>query len=306
MAQDHSIAQTADLENLMRMLDVNVVRLTECLISPGWRLSFPAEDMTGLHYNLAGHGRILVGDAPPIDLAPHTLVIVPPRKSFRFDVVPDDAKTPSLKTLDGAPPSDRSPQALTRIVAGAGAPEITVISGFFRASYAASIELFSTLLSPIVEQFRSSDELGNKLKSVVAELSAQQVGMDVMTTTLIKQVLILLLRRSIGSPDMTSERFSVLADIRVMRAFSDMIARPGEAHSVLTLSEKAGLSRSVFMMRFARAIGCSPMAALRELRMKRAANLLATNVLSIERVARDVGYDNRSSFARAFSGRLWK
>jgi AraC family transcriptional activator of mtrCDE len=69
---------------------------------------------------------------------------------------------------------------------------------------------------------------------------------------------------------------------------------------VLTLSQTAGLSRSAFMARFADAFGCSPMAALRQLRMRHAAHLLAATTLSIERVAHAVGYTSRSSFFRAF------
>ena len=300
MAIDHSSGHISDLDSLMRMLDINVVRLTECLVSSGWRLSFAADEMPGLHYNIEGHGRIVVGEEPPIALAPHTLVIVPPGRPFRFEAISDQTKRQALKDLDGTLPPN-TPRAMTRrIVAGDGKPAMTVICGCFRASYAASIELFSTLLSPIVEQFHPTDELGAKLKSVVAELSAPQVGMEAMTSTLIKQVLVLLLRRSLCSPDMTLERFSLLADIRVTRAFADMVARPEGAHSILTLAETAGLSRSVFMMRFTRAFGCSPMAALRELRMRRATNLLLGNDLTIEQIARAVGYVSRSSFVRAF------
>jgi AraC family transcriptional activator of mtrCDE len=34
----------------MTTLEVDVVRLTECLVSPGWRLSFPASDLPAIHY----------------------------------------------------------------------------------------------------------------------------------------------------------------------------------------------------------------------------------------------------------------
>jgi hypothetical protein len=51
----------SDLETLMTTLEVDVVRLTECLVSPGWRLSFPATDLPAIHYNLAGIGQMVVG-----------------------------------------------------------------------------------------------------------------------------------------------------------------------------------------------------------------------------------------------------
>lgn len=47
-------------------------------------------------------------------------------------------------------------------------------------------------------------------------------------------------------------------------------------------------------------LDCSPMAPLRQLRMRHAASMLAANVLSIEQIAHAVGYNNRSNFLRAF------
>src|SRR5438445_11521169 len=80
----------SDLEILMTTLEVNIVRLTECWVSPGWRLEFPATDLPAIHYNLAGSGRMIVGSAPAIALAPHTLVIAPAKQPFRIDVALGD------------------------------------------------------------------------------------------------------------------------------------------------------------------------------------------------------------------------
>jgi transcriptional regulator GlxA family with amidase domain len=175
-----------------------------------------------------------------------------------------------------------------------------MICGYFHASYGSSLDLFATLTSPIVERFDATDQLGYRLESALAELVDRQVGMEAMATALLKQVLITLLRRSLSSGDLRLEQFSILSDPQVTRAFARMVADPGALHSVTTLSEAAGLSRSAFMARFASAIGCSPMAALRQLRMRQASNLLTANVLSIEQIAHAIGYGSRSSFSRAF------
>jgi AraC family transcriptional regulator, activator of mtrCDE len=54
------------------------------------------------------------------------------------------------------------------------------------------------------------------------------------------------------------------------------------------------------MVRFVRAIGCSPMVALRQMRIKRAADKLAARTFSVEQIARAVGYRSCSSFLLAF------
>ena len=283
----------------MTTLDVNVVWLTECLVSPGWRLSFPANDLPAIHYNLAGSGEMVVGDAPAIPLDPHTLVITPPRQPFRIDVTIDHGMA-ALRVMEARWRSANSSEVLHRFVAGDIEPMVMLICGYFRASYGRSIDLFATLPSPIVERFETADDLEHMLRSALAEISARQVGAEAMAMALLKQVLVRLLRRSLSSADVWLERFSILSDPQIARAFVDMLARPGASHSLLTLSQTAGLSRSAFMARFAAAFGCSPMAVLRQLRMRHAADMLATNVLSIAQIAHAVGYTSRSSFVRAF------
>lgn len=299
---NRNILRMTDLDNLMTRLEVDVVRLTECLVSPGWRLSFPATEMPGLHYNLTGHGHMFVGAASPIQLTPHTLVITPPRQPFRIDVLTRPGRPSPLKVVKGHWRSSDPAGTMQKFVAGDNEPEVIMICGYFRASYGMSIDLFATLQSPVVERFGVADELADKLTSVLAELAAQQLGMRAMTTTLLKQIIVALLRRSLKSSELRSEweRFTILKDPNIARAFADMVTRPGAPHSLQTLSQTAGLSRSVFMTRFMRTVGHSPMVALRQLRMRHAADLLAANTLSIEQVSNAVGFSSRSSFFRAF------
>ncbi|AMR78531.1 hypothetical protein A2G96_12720 [Cupriavidus nantongensis] len=54
------------------------------------------------------------------------------------------------------------------------------------------------------------------------------------------------------------------------------------------------------MARFAEAVGLPPMTVLRKLRMRQAASMLMTGELSVDQIARAVGYTSRSSFLKAF------
>jgi transcriptional regulator GlxA family with amidase domain len=188
----------------------------------------------------------------------------------------------------------------SRLARGEADPEIVVICGYFRASYGTSIDLFATLRSPIVEQFEAFDHLAHNLQVVLAELGARELGMRAMTAAVLKQVFVTLLRRSLLSTQTWTERFSMLSDPQIARAFAMMVEMPGAAHSIQSLAQAACLSRSAFMERFRRALEQPPMAILRQLRMRHAASLLAANTLSTEQVARTVGYNSRSSFARAY------
>ena len=181
-------------------------------------------------------------------------------------------------------------------------PEMALICGHFRASYGTSIDLLATVSSAIVERFDAADKLDGTLKSALAEFADEKVGMGAMTAVLMKQVLLTLLRRSLTSFDLWAERFSALSDRSIARAFAAMAARPGAPHAVDILAREVGLSCSVFMARFTSAFGEPPMAVLRQLRMRRAAALLAASSLSIDQVSGEVGYVSRSSFLRLHEG----
>lgn len=107
-------------------------------------------------------------------------------------------------------------------------------------------------------------------------------------------------RRALMSTNVWVDNLAILGDAQVSRAFAAMVAKPGAKHSVQTLAQTAGLSRSIFMARFSDLFGQSPMMVLRGLRMRQAAMLLASDEHQVDQVAHLVGYANRSSFCRAF------
>jgi AraC family transcriptional activator of mtrCDE len=241
---------------------------------------------------------MIVDGFPAFALVPHTLVITPPKKPFHIEVAArTGAKTVNVVEAQWEP---RFGEPIQRFVAGGVDTMVRLICGYFRATFGTSIDLFAGLSTPIVERFEPADELGSKLQAALAEISGRQVGMQAMTTAILKQVLVMLVRRSLNSTSVWFERFGILSDRQIALAFADMVARPSADHSVMSLAQKAGLSRSAFMARFVRAIGCSPMAALRQMRMKRAADMLAARTFSVEQIARAVGYRSCSSFLRAF------
>lgn len=291
----------ADLDNLMSTLDGRFVALSECLVARGHRLELGAVAVPGIHYNLMGEGTMYIGDAPPLVLAPHALIVVPPNVPVRIEVAVADSENRTLEAVDGGVHTI-STDAIRSFVAGEGAPDVVMICGFFTASYGHAADLFGTLTAPIVEQFDASDELDQKFKRALSELVVQEVGAGAMIAALLKQVLVTLLRRSLVSLNTWVERFSIISDPQIARAFAEMASNPGMAHTIQSLARCACLSRSAFMARFTAVMGRPPMIVLRELRMRQAAQQLRVNALSIGQVAGNVGYASRSSFVRAFRG----
>jgi AraC family transcriptional activator of mtrCDE len=289
---------SVDLDALLGTLEVSFVALAECLVSRGYSLALGDVNAPGIHYNVAGVGRAVIGERDPIPLMPHTLIVVPPNSAFRIEVEGSNGFT-GLRSVAGKSQTLSSGN-VRRFTAGDGDPCVMLVCGYFQATYGASTDLFRGLTEPIFEQFDPADQVDTKLQAALSELVAQEIGSGAMSAALLKQVIVLLLRRSLVSMNAWVERFSVLSDPLVARAFAAMAMRPGDEHSLQSLADLACLSRSAFAARFTALVGKAPMQVLRELRLRQALYQLKASSLPIEHIARGSGYASRSSFIKAF------
>ncbi|MFT3775868.1 MAG: AraC family transcriptional regulator [Minicystis sp.] len=89
-------------------------------------------------------------------------------------------------------------------------------------------------------------------------------------------------------------------DEHVARALQRMREQLAERWTVESLAKAAGLSRAAFARRFLAEMKVSPLRYLADLRMERAAQLLAEGDASLSRIAAEVGYVSEFAFSRAF------
>jgi AraC family transcriptional activator of mtrCDE len=287
----------AELNRLLATLDVRRVGLAECEVSPGWRLDLTGPAAPGLHYTLQGAGRLVLAGHAPIALRPHTLVIVPPSLDFALEVEAADRRPLRVQDSRGAP---FVADGLRRHSAGDPPPALVVICGYVRAIYGARLDLFAGLSAPIVEPFAPADRLDDTLRDALDELRLAAIGDGVVAAALMMQVMVRLLRRALEVDRAWVGRLAVLADPQIARAFAAMVDDPEARHTVQSLARVAGLGRTAFMTRFARAFAASPMAALRDLRLRRAARALVAGEAGLDQVAYAAGYKDRTGFLRAF------
>ncbi|SPB14163.1 AraC family transcriptional regulator [Caballeronia novacaledonica] len=287
-----------DIDELITLLEIRVLGLSECLVSEGFVLELDGNDAPGIHYILSGVGLLHIGGSTTLTLSPHTLLIVPPRHPLKLEVPSRGAGV--APTVVSGREHKRVVDSIKRFRAGSTEPMTVMICGYFNASFGASIDLFEHLSAPIVEKFEASDRLDTYLRTAFDELMAQEIGAGAMSGALLKQVIVALVRRSLKSSALWMERFALLGDPQIARAFADMTARPSAPHTVESLAQTACLSRSAFMARFSTALGQSPMQVLRDIRMRQAAAQLRAGDLALDQVARNAGYTSRGAFVRAF------
>jgi AraC-like DNA-binding protein len=161
-------------------------------------------------------------------------------------------------------------------------------------------DLIDLVREPIVEHAADQSGIHTPLRRIVRELLEPGLGTRAMIRVLMLECMLDLLRRRLSAGDRALSWVAALDDQRVWKAVGLMLDKPGDPHSVQSLADAAGMSRSSFAKHFSEAYGTGAMELLRNIRVQRAANLLCETDLPVKRIADLVGFRSRSAFSRTF------
>lgn len=282
------------LNKLLSNLSVHVKPFAICTLTEGWRLHLPGPPGLLFHFVLEGNGVLYGprGDAHPI--SPMHLSVVPIGAKH---VLESAGEFRDELRID-APPAGGQ---VCQIVAGSSDQADLVVScGIVSVRYGPSLDLFDHLNEVLAVDLSSVPQALSAFQGIMAEQSQAIAGSDAMTAALMTQCLVHLFRRLPSQDEDALPWLMALQDERLGRVIDMILDAPGEDHSVDSLAETAAMSRSAFSERFAESFGRSPMSFVNHVRMQRATELLAIENLSIDEIARTVGYASRSHFSRAF------
>jgi AraC family transcriptional activator of mtrCDE len=287
------------IDRILRDLDLSMRAFAVCEIAPGWRLRMDGADWVTVHFAVDGSGRLRMADGSAVALPPHSLAIVPAHRAHSIEA----GGTIEHETNTRYPAFDGD---LAVFEAGPAdvADELTVVCGRLQACYGASLGLFDRLTDPIVLDFDDSPRMKDLFERLMTEERDRSSTTGVMMTALMNEALILIFRRLCKVPECPLPWLTALEDPRLVAVLSEIHEHPDAAHSLDSLAASASMSRSSFSEAFGRHLGRSPMAYLRDIRMRRAASLLQGSGMTINAVAARVGYSSRSQFSRAFSARF--
>src|SRR5271154_2742317 len=99
------------LDRFLAVLDVGVTAFTSCDVRDGWQLVFEPNRIASLHYCLAGAGTMRIENGPPIAIAQHSFVLLPPRIAYSFEAGTGGARRRGESMRRGrlhAPPFEES------------------------------------------------------------------------------------------------------------------------------------------------------------------------------------------------------
>ncbi len=283
------------LDRLLTTLSVRLHAFALCEIQEGYRLGFDPMDAVTIHYVLSGSGVLQLGNGSAVPFAPHSIMVVPARARQSLGE-PGSSR--------GETPADQHCEMIAdgilKFTAGEGAPSTRVLCGMILATYGGALGLFDHLREPVVENAGEIAPLRRAFEEMIHEFASPGVGTRALTEALMKQCLILLLRQHLVRHSVDSPFFATLQDRRLARAVAAILERPADPHTVDSLADLAGMSRSAFSERFAQAFGQTPIDFLMKVRLRVAAHLLTTTDLPVKLVAKSIGYASRSYFSRAF------
>jgi AraC-like DNA-binding protein len=185
-----------------------------------------------------------------------------------------------------------------------GGGEVFLISGRFAFSSRHAPVLFEALPS-IIHVPRASAQaevLRWSLDQLGSELRHPQPGGTLVSVYLVHLMLVQVMRLHLvsASADLPTGWFRALSDQRISSAVGAIHAEPARRWTLEELARIAGVSRTIFALRFKSLVGMTAMNYLTRWRMLIAADRLRGSDEGIASIAFSLGYESESAFSTAF------
>ncbi len=287
---------TNSLDRLLATLDVQLHAFATLEIGLGSRLKFDPMNVIVVHYVLDGHGRLEVDGAPPAKIAQGSIAVIPAGR--RQALLAGEETLREVRAVENC--SMQIDGLLQFDAANGRAGDLRVICATLTASYSGSFGLFDSLAGPMLEDVADVPLMRTAFETLAAERSMPDIGTQALTAAVMKQCLMLLIRRHLQRGSASSPFFASLADTRLTRAVALILEKPGARLTLTELAAAAGMPRAAFIKAFVKAFGQTPTDFVQKTRLHRAAQLLAFTQLPVKVIAASTGFLSRSHFSHAF------
>ena len=159
------------------------------------------------------------------------------------------------------------------------------------------------MLPPVVHIFKESDKAAMRwsVERMMQELREHQPGSFLVAQHLAHMMLVQALRLG-QAEDLNGNAgwLFALADKQLAAAINAMHEDPSHRWTLGELAQRAGMSRSIFALKFKKKVGTSPLEYLMRWRMLLAADKLTNSSDPISIIALSLSYESESAFSTAF------
>jgi AraC-like DNA-binding protein len=283
----------SSLDRLIDGLNVGVEPFAICEVRRDGNVVLEEHVNTALHYVLAGEGTAWHMTGRSYSLTPHTIIIAPPGSCL----IVTCGQQPSMSFAK--PDCTDLPGGWHKAIVGEVGSGLTMACGAVRASHLGVTGIFDRLRIPLFDSVVDDETFREPFVRLLKELAAPGPGTKALAESLMKQCLISLLRRH-SIPGAEAPWLAAIGKPALGRAISVMLDKPEAPHSLDSLAHVAGMSRSTFAKQFKESFDRTAIEFLKEVRLRRAAQLLRNTDLPVKTIAWRVGFESRSHFSRAF------
>ena len=283
------------LEKVFDNLAMTVEPFATCRLADGWSMRLPVHDWVTLHYTLTGDGELKLATGEVLPMPENSLAVMPPNLGHAIRC------GEGSNEIDYAGQDD-SDTPMCELVAGAEESSALIIAcGRIQACYTNSMGLFDYLKEAIILDFSGNEHMHGIFAALTNECHRCKSASSAMMTALMNQCLIEVLREIDRQCEGSLPWLSALEDPRLSEVVEAILDHPEQSYTLESLADIAAMSRATFVRHFEKSFQRTPMDYLRDIRLRRGAQLLQTSELPVETVAGKVGYASRSHFSRAFN-----
>ena len=278
--------------------------LLRAMLSPPWSLRVQDRSPLAIAAFSRGDAWVIPADGEPVRLREGDIMVARGPEPY---VVADDPSTPPqiiihpgqrCTTTDGVDLS----QALDLGVRSWGTdPDGSVVAlvGTYESTTMVGRRLLASLPPLLV---LPAEALQSPIVPLLAnEIVRDDPGQDVVLDRLLDLLVIAVLREWFSRPEADAPGwYAAYADPVVGRALRMLHHNPAREWTVAGLAAETGVSRAALARRFTDLVGEPPMAFLTGWRLSLAADLLRDPTMTLESVARRVGYGSAFALSAAF------
>ncbi|MEP5731933.1 MAG: AraC family transcriptional regulator [Sulfitobacter sp.] len=286
-------------EHIFNELEITTDPFALCELRGACKLGLGREPNATLHYVLSGKGEITIRGGTPVQVARGSIVLIPAMHSHVLRSFGDN-----FDPIPICRPAELDLARMLKTSDNASQGQLTALCTHVTIGLRGVKDIVDLVREPMVECVSPGSRMEQPLSRLVDEVSYPSLGSRAMIRAILLECMIEMLRLRLAAQDQALAWMAALKDPSVWQALRLMLDEPGQSHTVDSLAEAVGMSRSAFAKRFSDAYGSGPMELLRDLRMRMAGTLLKESDLPVKRIAEMVGFSSRSAFSRMFETKV--
>lgn len=280
------------LSDILSLSGVEKSALIHHSLYQPWAMRFPCDKSMGFH--VVTQGEMYVRGAflkEPLLMKKGDILLISRGHNHEIST---DLKTKPQRTMAIG---KREPAESARALA-------TFASGVYTLKDAPIHILLAEMPDKILlrsDQVPAHDPLQSALQLLSAELSLHQMGSESVTRNLLDILFHYIWRKWLDLEEGRGQTWRLaLRDPHLLKVLKAIHAAPEKPWSVDGMAATAGLSRAAFAKKFKAMIGETPAQYVTSVRVQKAARFFRSGALTVDEVARSVGFQDPFVFSKVF------